>query len=34
MLHKFGRDVMYLYIGRDNDDDYDDEESSNESYYK
>ena len=26
--------VMYLDIGRDDDDDYDDRESSNEDYYK
>ena len=30
----FGTCVMYLDIGRDNDDDYDDEESCNEDYYK
>ena len=30
----FGTHVMYLDIGRDQDDDYDDGESSNEDYYK
>ena len=30
----FGAYVMYLNIGRDNDDDYDDGESSNKDYYK
>ena len=30
----FGTYVMYLNIGRDNDDDYDDGESSNKDYYK
>ena len=30
----FGTYVMYLDIGRDNDDDYDDRESSNKDYYK
>ena len=34
MFHMFGTDVMYLNIGRDNDDDYDDGESSNQYYYK
>ena len=29
MFHMFGTYVMYLDIGRDNDDDYDDRESSN-----
>ena len=29
-----GRYVMYLEIGRADDDDYDDGESSNEDYYK
>ena len=30
----FGTYVMYLDIARDDDDDYDDGESSNEDYYK
>ena len=30
----FGTYVIYLNIGRDNDDDYDDGESSNKDYYK
>ena len=30
----FGTYVLYLNIGRDNDDDYDDGESSNKDYYK
>ena len=30
MFHIFGTYVMYLDIGRDDDDDYDDAESSNE----
>ena len=30
----FGTYVMYLDIGRDNDNDYDNRESSNEDYYK
>ena len=30
----FGTYFMYLDIGRDDDDDYDDGESSNEDYYK
>ena len=30
----FGTYVMYLDIGRDNDNDYDNGESSNEDYYK
>ena len=30
----FGTYVMYLYIGRDDDNDYDDGESSNEDYHK
>ena len=30
----FGTYVMYLDIGRDSDDDYDDRESSNKDYYK
>ena len=34
MFHMFGTYVMYLDIGRDNDDDYDDRESSNKDYYK
>ena len=34
MLHMFRRYVMYLDIGRADDDDYDDGESSNEDYYK
>ena len=34
MFHMFGAYVMYLNIGRDNDDDYDDGESSNKDYYK
>ena len=34
MFHMFGTYVMYLDIGRDDDDDYDDGESSNEDYYK
>ena len=34
MFHMFGTYVMYLDIGRDDDDDYDDGEYSNEDYYK
>ena len=34
MFHIFGTYVMYLDIGRDNDNVYDDGESSNEDYYK
>ena len=34
MFHMFGIYAMYLDIGRDDDDDYDDRESSNEDYYK
>ena len=34
MFHVFGTYVMYLDIGRDNDDDYDDRESSNKDYSK
>ena len=30
----FGTYVIYLDIGRDDDDDYDDRESSNEDYYE
>ena len=30
----FGTYVVYLYIGRDDDNDYDDGESSNEDYHK
>ena len=34
MFHMFGTYVMYLDIERDDDEDYDDGESSNEDYYK
>ena len=34
MFHMFGTYVMYLHIGRDNQDDYDDREFSNKDYYK
>ena len=34
MFHMFGTDVMYLDMGRDDGDDYDDGESSNQYYYK
>ena len=34
MFYMFGTYVMYLDIGRDNDNHYDDGESSNEDYYK
>ena len=34
MSHMFGTDVMYLDIGRDDGDGYDDGESSNGDYYK
>ena len=34
MFHMFGTYVMYLDTERDDDDDYDDGESSNEDYYK
>ena len=34
MFYKFGTCVMYLGIGRDDDDDYDYGESSNEDFYK
>ena len=34
MFQMFGTYVMYLDIGRDNDNDYDNRESSNEDYYK
>ena len=34
MFHMFGTYAMYLDIGRDDDDDYDDGESSNEDYHK
>ena len=33
-FHKFGIYVMYLDIGRDDDDGYDDGESGNKDYYK
>ena len=34
MFHMFGIYAMYLDMGRDDDDDYDDREASNEDYYK
>ena len=34
MFHMFGIYIMYLDIGRDDDDDYENGESSNEDYYK
>ena len=34
MFHTFGTYVMYLDIGIDDDDYYDDGESNNEDYYK
>ena len=34
MFHMFGTYAMYLDIERDDDDDYDDGESSNEDYHK
>ena len=34
MFDMFGTYVMYLGIGRDDDDDYGDGESSNEDYHK
>ena len=34
MFHIIGTYVMYLDIERDDEDDYDDGESSNEDYYK
>ena len=34
MFRMFGTYVMYLDIGRDDEDDYDHGESSNEDYYK
>ena len=34
MFHMFGIYAMYLDIGRDDGDDYDDRESSNEDQYK
>ena len=34
MFHLLGTYIMYLDIGRDDDDDYDDGESNNKDYYK
>ena len=34
MFHMFGTYVMYLNFGKDDDNDYDDGESSNEDYHK